>query len=378
MVIIISASLFSMFLAYLNKYVKIKQSKITVFGLVFILLTILQVIHYDFGTDYMGYYNDYMLYNGRSINYLKYLYYAGSGAFKDIGWVAINWIMPGENGFYLLVGIISIIQNAIYYKFITTYLDSRKWWEALGIYLFMTSYYVLNFSAIRQGFAVSLCVLSIMLVSKDKMKLSIIVAVIAATIHVSALVILPFIIMSKLPLKNGRKYGVIILVITAVLFLGNTLARNLFDRLIGMIPILERNYGHYVTDIQTSESFLGFGFLLNSVMYLILLFHVVMRFEEYNHSEKVIILLTCISFCILPFQMRITGLVSRVGTYFSVFQIAAVPLVYSKIKDRIIKMGAAFIYIFMMLYEYYEFFFVTKWSAEGFATFHTIFSVLFK
>lgn len=378
MVIVLITSIIALILVYFQKHVCFKQSKITLLGLAFTLITILQAIHYNYGSDYINYYNNYLLYKeSSSVSQLLFLKSIGSGAFKDMGWVLINWLMPEPNGFFLLIIIISIIENIIYYKLIKAYTDKRHWWKSLAIYLFVTSYYVLNYSAIRQGFAVSLCILSIMLVLDDRIMSSLAVAVFAVTIHSSALVMIPFIVTSKLPLKNGCKYGTTILFISVVLFLGNTIVWGIFEHIIDLIPFLGNHYAHYVEDIPVTEKSLGLGFVLHSVMYMVLIYHVIVRFNEYSHNQRVVILLTCISYCIIPFQLTISGLVSRIGTYFSVFQIVAVPMVYSKIKDSMLRLGVGFIYVFMMLHGYYRFFFVTQWSSESFAEFQTIFSVLF-
>lgn len=375
MVVVLTTSIIALIIAYFHKMIKIKPLFLSLFALAFVLLTFLQAIHYNYGADYMGYYAYYQSYQGKSLSELKNLYALGSGAFKDIGWVVLNRLMPGEHGFFLLVIFISIIENLIYFKFITTYIEQEHWWKALAIYLFMTSYYVLNFSALRQGLTVSLCVLCVMLSSRGRLKASLILAAFTITIHMSAIVIIPVLFLSRLRLKNGKKYGIIIFISAIVLFFGNALVGNIFDLVIDKIPILGSHYGHYTEDIATDNS-LGFGFVLHSVMYLVMIYHVITRFDEYNHEQKVIILLTCISFCIIPFQLRISGLISRIGYYFSVFQIVSVPMVYSKIHNPLVRYAVWFIYIFMMLYGYYNFFFVTQWSSESFSEFHTIFSVL--
>lgn len=325
----------------------------------------------------MGYLADHKLYN-KSWTRLFYLRRIGHGAFKDIGWVLLQRLFPGEYGFFLFVAIISIIQNYIYYALIKDYVVRKDRWKAMAIYLFTTSYYAVNFSAIRQGFAVSLFVWAVLLASKDKLWLAIAITLAAASIHASAIVFLPFLFLSKLKLKHGRLYAVLFSFVAAVLYLSTTLLKSIYTKIIGFFPLLSRNYGHYIEVMSATGDSLGFGFLLNSIMYIIMIYFIYKRFEEFTKEQKIFLLLISVSFWLIPFSIQISGIISRLGTYFTVFEIAAVPLVYSKIRNNLIRKSVGFIYTFMMLYGYYSFFFITEWSSESYAVFKTIFSVIFE
>lgn len=373
MVVVISFSILAVILTYLSSHSKYSQRSL--FILAFILVTILQVIHYDYGIDYMGYFDEHMLYN-KSWKDLLYLRQIGHGAFKDMGWVLIGRLFPGKYGFFLLVGIISIIQNYIYYVLIRDYATLRDRWKAMALYLFITSYYIQNFSAIRQGFAVALCIGAMLLALKNKLWLAIVITLLAVSIHVSALVFLPVLFLSKLKLNHGRLYAIILSVMAAVLYLGTALIGDIYARIIGFFPLLNRNYGHYITKISAAGNSLGFGFLLNSIMYIIMIYFIYKRFEEFTKEQKIFILLTFIPFLLIPFSIHITGIIGRIGMYFTAFEFVAVPLVYSKIRNNVVRTGAGFIFVFMLLVNYYKFFFITEWSSESYATFKTIFSVI--
>lgn len=374
MFVLIFVSCVSVIMAYVSSY----RGRICkgLFELSFFPITFAQVIYFDVGADYLGYYNAHQVYQE---SFEKLLYYRsiGSGDFKDMGWAFLSHFFPGNVGFFVLVGLLSVVRNIIYCHFIKEYVEPRQRWKALAIYLFSTSYYLLNFSALRQGTAVSLCVLAVMLSCKDKIKQAIVLVLIASTLHSSVLVILPFLFLTKFSLKSGHKYGTMLGGITLVLFFSTSLVKRLFLSFISFVPQWERNYGHLFVDMPATGMHLGLGFALNLVMYLILYYFIIYGFKNFSEDYKVFVLLVCVTLVILPFQMNISGLVSRVGTYFSVFQIVVVPTVYSKIKDLRIRYGAAFIYSFMMLYSYYLFLCVTDWSAKSYREFHTIFSVLF-
>ncbi|MCI9361695.1 MAG: EpsG family protein [Hungatella sp.] len=375
MIVVIPISIVSVFLAYLSSYRGIIREGF--FKIAFYLITFLQVIHFDYGNDYMAYYNEHALYQS---SFREFLYFRqiGHGAFKDMGWAFVSRFFPGKLGFFLFIAVLSIIQNIIYYKLIKEYVQPRHRWKALAIYLFTTSCYLFGFSGLRQGIAIAICISAIVLSNRNRLVSGIILVLFAASLHGSALVILPFLMLSKLRFKNGRKYGTIMVSITLTFFLSVTVVSRLFAVIFSLVPFLERKYGHYVIDMAAAGKAPGLGFALNLLMYLILFYFMFNRFNTFSKEYKVFILLTCISLVILPFQLNISGLISRVGMYFSVFQILVVPTVYSKIRDRYMRVGATMIYSFMMLYGYYEFFFVTEWSAKSYRNFKTIFSVLFK
>lgn len=374
MITTISVSIIAVIFAYISS--KRKYRLAMFFKLAFIMVTLLQVIHYDFGSDYMQYYNQHFLYTGTIEDFIR-LSKMGYGAYRSIGWAVLNRLFPGEIGFFIIVALISIIENYVFYIFIYKYTERKDWWKAFAIYIFMTNLYVINFSALRQGLAVALAVLAMMMVSKKKLLPALTIVIIAALFHSSAIVMLPFILLIFVPLGNGKKYAVIISVTSLLLFISNTLIGDIFTRLVQSIPYIESQYGVYYIDVQSSGT-LGFGFVLRLVMFIILIYFLFFRFDELSYEHKLFLLLCCVDLCIIPFQIKLSGFISRIEYYFLAFQVVIVPVVYAKIKDQTIRIGASAIYIFLLLIGYYRFFFVTEWSSTSFKYFHTIFDVLLK
>ena len=375
MITTISISVIAVFFAYISSKPKFRLSWF--FGLAFILVTILQVIHYDYGSDYMQYYNQHFLYTGTVRDFIE-LNRMGYGAYRSIGWAVLNRLYPGEMGFFFIVALISVIENCIYYGFIVQNVERRDRWKSFAIYIFSTTLYVINFSALRQGLAVALGVLAMMMVCKKKPILAMAVVALAITIHSSAFVMLPFIVLSMIPLGDGRKYAIIISLVSFILFISNTLVGDTFTRLARSIPFIGRQYGVYYEDGVQSTDALGLGFALRLVMFITLLYFIAFKSEELSYENRQFVLLSCIPLCLIPFQLIVSGLISRVEYFFLAFQIVSVPVVYGKIKNSIIHNSISIVYVFLLLYAYYKFFFVTEWSAMSYAHFHTIFDVMFK
>lgn len=373
MVVVISFSILAVIMTYFSSHNRYNSRAL--FVLAFFLVTMLQVIHYDYGVDYMGYLEEHIIYS-KSWDEINYLRKIGHGAFKDMGWALVQKLFPGKYGFFTFVGIISIIQNYIYYVLIRDYVKQRDRWKAMAIYLFTTSFYVQNFSAIRQGFAVALCIGALLLALKNKFWLAIVAVLLTVSIHSSALVFLPVIFLTKFNLNHGRVYAIIFSAVAAVLYLNTTMIGDVYTWLIGLSPLLSKNYGHYVEKMAAAKNPLGFGFLLNSIMYIIIIYFIYKKFEDFTKEQKVFLLLICVPFLLIPFSIHISGIISRLDAYFAAFGIVAVPLAYSKIKNNVVRIGAGFIFAFMMIFGYYSFFFVTQWSSESYATFKTIFSAI--
>ena len=149
MYIVIIISLIALFLTYQESVGRNKWGM----KAGFILLTILACIHYDYGNDYMKYYElaksfDNMPFDLMAIMEGEY--------FRDPGWVIINVLFNYVGGFFTLVAVLSIFQGAVFYRFIKGNVDKKWWWMGMYIYAICTSFYVLNFSMLRQGLAVAI------------------------------------------------------------------------------------------------------------------------------------------------------------------------------------------------------------------------------
>lgn len=106
MVTTISISVIAVILAYISSKPRYRLPGL--FKFAFAIVTLLQMIHYDYGSDYMQYYNQHSLYTGTIQDFI-HLSEMGYGAYRSIGWAVLNRIFPGEIGFFIIVAIISIV-----------------------------------------------------------------------------------------------------------------------------------------------------------------------------------------------------------------------------------------------------------------------------
>ena len=364
MFIVVLSSILALFLTYLE------SRRILPHGmkLGFILVTFLACIHYDYGNDYMAYYDIYK--EIVNINF-RFSDIISGETYKEPGWALLCYLFKPLGGFFTMVAVLNLLQNIIVYKVIKSDVEQRWWPLAVFIYLFSASFYLLNFSMMRQGLVI--CVfLGIWKYIKEKKVLpALIILFLCSMIHKSALVLLPF---SFMGLFSIRKGGIVVLMYIALYFLiwfGADVMNDIMRFFLSFDEFEEYaiSYGN-----DKSSNAYRLGFILNLIPLILSLIYIL----KYNGADqsryKLAVALSIVSFIIAPFS-EVVHLVGRIGMYFSVYQIIAIPRVYSNINNNVIRYGLLFIFCFMTIYGYWGAF-QSEVFNKAYSTFHTIFSVM--
>ena len=143
MVIVLVFSVLCLLLTYLETSHKLKYGMW--FG--FVAVTILYCIHYAFGTDYMTYFNKYQAV-ARSNYSIAAIFDAENWRNGEFGWGLLQVLfasISAEYGFFLMVAVVSIIENIIIYRFIRKHVSVNNYVFAVFIYLFTSSFYLFSF-----------------------------------------------------------------------------------------------------------------------------------------------------------------------------------------------------------------------------------------
>lgn len=357
-------SFIAIFLAYISQF----NSKGKYFECSFILLTIIASIQYNYGTDYMNYYNLWEQYSKiDAMVYIENMFNIVS--WQEPGWILLNIIFGFKYGFFFLVALISIIENYIYYHLIKEYVPIRWRWFAVFFYVCMDCLYLLNFSMMRQGLTVALFVSAVMLLNKKKLWLSIFLILFSLTIHASSAICIPFILLYFLPLKETKSLAVLLLLLTFVIFVFK-------DVVISGIKLVFsfEEIGKYSSYDQEKLSDIGMGYFISHIPNFVILYTFFSKAIVLSREQKVISLLAFCDLLITPLQFYGASMAGRLGIYFIAFKVASIPIIYCKIKKRNIRFILVYLSIFITLVLYFKFF---QEYIGGYQTgYRTIFSVI--
>ena len=353
-------------LAVLFTYLETKGQMKNGMKIGFILVTLVACLHYDFGSDYMDYYKLYKEVDSYNFTWATIL---DRDFFRDPGWLVLNWIFRWFGGFFGLVAVLNIIQNIAYYKFIRNYSSPERRTFSVFLYLFLTTFYMMNFSMMRQGLVIALFVAMWPLIEKRRWALSLLLIFLLSFIHKSVVLLYPFAFWGFVPVKNTKKYAIGGLVLLMALYISQNFLSDVFDRFM-LIDDFE-NYSEKYTDNNTGHSRFGIGAFIQSFPFIIAFLKLIGD-NDYTDTERRIILLSLIGYLIVPFT-SIIHLLGRAGWYFSAYAIVATPILFSSIKNNAVRLTLTSLYVLLVVYNLFVYYASISWNMS---TYHTIFEVL--
>ena len=362
MLVVVSTSFIAILLAYLSRYRSFKNG--LEWG--FMIVTFIACIHYNYGNDYENYYK--LWYDIKGSSFQRLFSY---GFKAEPGWILINWILGFDGGFYVLVAVLNLIQNFIYYYLIKKYVPRDWYWLAILLYLCDTSLYVLNFSLMRQGLAVALFIGSFLLINKKKYIVSAVIILLMPFIHKSAWVCLPLLLIPLLSVKWLKFYLIIILALTIALFFFNDTVAKSYEMMISLEDF--EKYQNYEERLSTGS--LGFGFLLGLIPYFCLIYFLLKQGKQLTKEIQMLLLISYLCLLVVPYKLYTQSIVSRIGIYFSAFLVASIPWMYSNIKGKIIRDTVTMIIVFLTMYSY-SIFFSSATYGKYYSNFHSIFELI--
>ena len=362
MYIVIFTSLLALLFTHLESKYKMRNGML----IGFILITTLGVIHYDYGNDYMAYYDLFKKFNNYPFNLEKIL---NKDFFDDSGWVILCYFFGIFGGFFMMVAVLNVIQNIIVYRFIKKNIEKQWWVMAMFIYLFATNLYLMNFSMMRQGFVVCVFLGMWKYIRQRKWWWPLLILYLCSYIHASAIILLPFAFWGYLPVKNGKILTIIYIALYVIFWAKREFINEIYYLIAGSSESLE-NYS-ITYENRTNTATYSIGFIFNLVPFILSLYYI---YNSKDCYKKKIVLLATANFLIVPFT-QITPLIGRLGTYFAIYKLAAIPIVLGFIQKKEIKMVCIALYILMTVYDYWLFFNVGVFVVKH-RVFHTIFEVL--
>lgn len=377
MLVVVFTSFLAILLAYFGSTRGRKGLEVA-----FAIVTCVGCIHYDYGNDYMSYYGIWQQIKGMSFQDVMW----EQKIYGEKGWHVLNWLFSfSENGFFIMVAFLQIVENFIFYRFIKVYLSPKHYWFGTLIYLMTTGLYLMNFSMMRQGLSIALFLASFQILCPKsaalpkagklvkkiiRIALSFSVIYLATTFHTSAYICFPFLMLCLFPLNNIKPILASVIFFAAILLVFSDIISGLMSYLFSFeaLSIFDDRYG-------SEAKSLGLGFALNSVPHIVYLFFLWKNASILKQEYKLLLLLALSGFIFAPMALVTTDMVNRITMYFMPFSLVAIPYSYYKISDKIIRGGVLLIYFFMTILQYIAFFFSDTYGLH-YMEFHSIFEVL--
>lgn len=364
MYIVIVVSLIALFFTFLDSRGQLRGGM--AYG--FMLLTFLGVIHYDYGNDYMGYYEIYKDINEHSFD--LELIFSGD-VFKEPGWAMLCYLFKPLGGFFTMVAFLNVIQNFIVFRMIKREVE-RKWWPfALAIYLFNTSFYLLSFSMMRQELVMFVFLALWPLIRQRNIIPALLALLLCSTIHTSSVILLPFIFIGYLPVNRGKILSFILIVLFVLVWW----QREFLNDVLKVMSVMDNfsKYEEEYADAGFSLTF-GLGYFVNQIPFILSLLYIAQKKGDDNAIRLVV--LSSVGYLLAPFS-SIIPLIGRLSYYFGTYSIIATHKIYNGLTNVYLKYGCLLLYFFMMLIGYHGFFHSPVFG-EYYKEFNTVFSILFK
>jgi hypothetical protein len=220
----------------------------------------------------------------------------------------------------------------------------------------------------RQGLAVTLCLLGFNSLQNKKYYRSLFLLSIAFSIHASVILFLPFSFIAFYKKRSAKIISLSLGSLFLLLFISKDLLNSIFNSFL-LIDRLSDYYDTY-QGRDAVQSY-GVGFALNLIPFIVFLYCI----WKGNLSKEVSqwSILSCVSYLTAPFESIIL-LLGRCNFYFLIFNIASIPIVYSNIKNKTIRVLVITIFVLISIYSYYLFFEPNSIYHDHYMNYKTIFN----
>jgi len=332
----------------------------------FILIFLFLALRYDYGNDYMNYFNSFL--SLKSIND-DFFYFKGN----EFGWLYLNYFFKyvfGQFGFNVMTASLAGLTCYTLHNFIVRYMPPNYYTFGMALLLLEPNSILVLSSAMRQSVAVSIFLIGFGFLLKKKYFYYLFCVFLASFFHSSSIVFLSFIFLNVFNWKIYIPY-----VIIGILMLFYSLY-NLSEIFNQINLILENQESFYVS--YTSQNFenskLGLGFAFSLALYIgILIVNRLSNSEERNTITKVIIVMLFFSIIELSVQIG-----TRLSFYILPIVILVVTLTMARLKydkkgiySPVVKPA---IFIILIFFAYKN---VLFWQSEVYAPFFLKYKTVF-
>ncbi len=325
-------------------------------GLSFVVLFLFAALRYDFGNDYMTYYEQFQAYK-----------LTGESSFdKETLYIFLNRVFPD---FFLMIAFMSLLFVYSIWRLVKDHMQAEYIWTSLAILLINPYIFLMDLSAIRQTMALILFMCSVNYAQKKKIIPYSICIIMAAMFHKTAIVLLPVYFWAN-DQQVSRKRCIAICFSILFLLLSPDVLMSLLEKAVSYFD--SANYKYHLAQEMTNS--------LRSVLLTgITLIYIIIKLPYLKGKTLVYTKLwgVGIAFNVLAYRL---AMLTRLEMYFSIFSIVAFPLMvmdswrtitqHSRLYNFLCQWVFPGIIIVVYLLRYYSFFTNPMW--EPFFEYKTI------
>lgn len=153
-------------------------------------------------------------------------------------------------------------------------------------------------------------------------------------------------------------------------------SQSILNDLFSYALTLDDDFSQYADTYGSGNNALkiGMGFVVNMIPFVLSILFLLDKKQNYSNSQKLIVSLATVSYLVTPFA-QIIPLTGRLGMYFSIYKLGSIPLIYSNVRNKVIRDILLSLCLLMIFYDYIIFFSSPIW-VDKYTNFHTIFEVL--
>jgi hypothetical protein len=333
----------------------------------FFILFVFLALRFDFGNDYLAYYNHFEKIKDSFWSDIDFLYGENliSGQ-MEFGYVLFVKLLTLSSNFYFLIALHSLFMCWVYYSLIKKNVEIEYAWLAVLIFVFLPQIMLVQLSAIRQTLAILCFYYSVKYLINRSFIKYLLCILIASTFHYSAFILIPiFFIITNKPVLRFESFIYMGLYIFIVLF-GSSFLNFIQTFTESYLP----KYISYFKDEGVKVSS-GIGLIINSALYLFILFFG----KTENTSDKVFYRIAAMYILFSTTGMILNSL-SRLALYFVPALIIVVPQMMTQNINKIFKIGFISVFLLMVLFSFYTHF-TEETYFDKYYQYKTIFSDIF-
>ena len=307
----------------------------------FVILLVFLSLRYDFGNDYMAYFEIYDDINDTSWSEVKDVSGIGAlGETMEFGFIYLLKFFTVFSDFFFFIFANSLLLCAAYFLLIKKYVSLNYAWMGVFLFVFDPNLMLVELSALRQTLAIICFLFSIQYLIKRNVVKYIICILIASSFHYSAIILLPlYFAFSPKPVLRLEPFIYIGLYLFLLLF-GEVLLHPIEAFTNTYLP----KYLGYVTDAEKANIESGYGLILYSFVYLVLLLFA----KRDTEADRVMYRIVAIFMILTPLSL-ILNMLTRMTFYLEPALVVVIPQMLSITTNRLFKISFIALLIFITL-----------------------------